>query len=371
MKKTINNSKAARPLDLKRAMRMLVAAGVLTAPTVGPAAELMNSGRLVLPNADMGVLHDTGWGYAPGQIYMANDARFLETYFSEPLTNYAVGWRDPNDIEGTLNFAAPPVVVGRRFEWKKATNAEEFLSETDDVRAIGADFKTVEFTQADVTDKTLNKGLTIIVDLDNVSGSGWQQQKTGKLMRRLLRNELRRAVTAISAAATNTAKTWDTSAGKDPDQDILAELVTGATASGVRPNRVLFGDTAWTKRSLSLRGQNLAGQANSASLTPEQLASWLGVDSVRVSRERYQSAAAAKTEIVNNLVWMFFAENGVDTEDPTNTKRFYSTFDAEQGGGAFRVYVQQISSKLVAITVEHYSKVVVTSTLGIRQFTVS
>src|SRR5437016_1727309 len=109
-------------------------------------------------NSDFVAIPDTGGGYEAGQVLFANDARFLETYFSEPLTTYAVGWRDPNDIQGTLDFIAPPVPVGRRFEWKKANNAEEFLSEVvDDQRAIGSDFKRVEFTASDVTDKTHNK----------------------------------------------------------------------------------------------------------------------------------------------------------------------------------------------------------------------
>ena len=59
---------------------------------------------------------------------------------------------------------------------------------------------------------------------------------------------------------------------------------------------------------------------------------------------------------------------GVDTEDPTNLKRFVSEFDAEQGGGRVRVYVQQISSKLVAVTVEFYEKIVITYAGGIREF---
>jgi hypothetical protein len=62
------------------------------------------------------------------------------------------------------------VQVGRRFEWKKAVNAEEFYSETfDDARSIGGDFKKVEFKGTSVNDKTLNKGLTIIVDIDEVA----------------------------------------------------------------------------------------------------------------------------------------------------------------------------------------------------------
>src|SRR5471030_2491935 len=100
------------------------------------------------------VLPDRGSGYEPGQILFANDSRFLETYFSEPLTNYAVGWRDPSDTAASLQFIAPAVPVGRRFEWKQAANAEEFLSEViDDESALGSDFKRVEYSAKDVTDK--------------------------------------------------------------------------------------------------------------------------------------------------------------------------------------------------------------------------
>lgn len=336
----------------------------------------MKSKPLVLDGADFAneepIILDRGAGYKGGQILFANDARFLETYFSEPLTTYAVGWRDPNDIEGTLQFLAPEVPVGRRFEWKKANNAEEFLSEVvDDQRAIGSDFKRVEYTGQDVTDKTVNKGLGIVVDLDNVSGASWRQQKTAKLLRRLQRNELRRALTALSTGATNTAKTWDTSAGKDPDQDVRDDLITAADATGIRPNRLLFGDSAFNSRLKAHRAQNNAGGDASARLSLEELANALMVDRVLVSKERYQSGAATKAQIVGNKVIMFFAQDGVDTEDPSNIKRFVTMHPTEQGGGRYRVYEQQLSSKLVLLTVEHYSKIVVTYAGGIRQFTVT
>src|ERR1700722_17210890 len=126
------------------------------------------------------ILPDRGAGYDPGRVLFANSSRFLEAYFSEPLTNYAVGWRDPNNIEASLQFIAPSVPVGRRFEWKKANNAEEFLSEViDDERAVGSDFKRVEYTASDVTDKTLNKGLTYIADLDTARAPNCQNDKVG------------------------------------------------------------------------------------------------------------------------------------------------------------------------------------------------
>jgi hypothetical protein len=328
-------------------------------------SELKNHPPLILP--------DRGSGYEPGQVLFANTSRFLETYFSEPLTNYATGWRDPSNIEASLQFIAPTVPVGRRFEWKQAANAEEFLSETiDDQRAIGSDFKRVDYSAQDVSDKTLNKGLTYIADLDNVSGPNWQNDKVSKLLRRLYRNEFRRGIAALNTAATNTALTWDTTAGKNPDQDLKTDLLTATSTTGVRPNRILYGDTAFNKRSLCYEGQTGStafGQV--AALDLDQLAARLMVDKVLISRERYQSSASAKSEIVSNLIFAYYAEDGVDTEDPSNIKRFVSSFSAEEGGGFVRVYLQQISSKLVAVTVEHYSKIIVTYSGGIRKWTIS
>ena len=80
------------------------------------------------------------------------------------------------------------------------------------------------------------------------------------------------------------------------------------------------------------------------------------------------NASSVKAEIVSNLVLMFFAVSGAGVEDPSNIKRFTSMTDS---GGPYRVYVQQVTSKLVDITVEHYELIKITSTLGIRQFTVS
>lgn len=316
---------------------------------------------------------DKGGGYRNGQVLFANDSRFLETYFSEPLTNYAVGWKDPNDIEATVNFFAPPVPVGRRFEWKAAANAEEFLSElVDDERAIGADFKQVKYTGTDVTDKTLNRGLTYIADLDNVTGTNWQNQKVAKLLRRLYRNRLRRAMVAIAAASVSVPYTWDKTNGVNPDQDVRNELVAAATISGIRPNRVGYGDSAYNNRMGAYGAQNSpAGFTGYMANPMDSLAAALMVDKTLVSKERYQSAAAAKTEVVGNAVFAFYAEDGVDTEDPSNIKCFVSSFDAEQGGGLVRVYVQQISAKLVAITVEIYEKLVVTYSGGIRQLVIT
>jgi hypothetical protein len=42
-----------------------------------------------------------------------------------------------------------------------------------------------------------------------------------------------------------------------------------------------------------------------------------------------------------------------------------------ESGGKYRVYEQPIGSKMVDITVEHYSNVLVTSTIGLRKLSIS
>lgn len=318
------------------------------------------------------VSNEPGGGIlVPGTIYLANEARFVEAHFSEPLTTYAVGWKDPNDIEATLEFFAPKVQTSARFEYAEAVNAEEFLQEgvsDEDVRAILGDFKRVEYTGKKTLGKTKNKGLTIRVDLDQVQDQpNWQEMKTGKLMRRLYRSELYRSIAKLSAAATNAAKTWS-SGSPQPDGDVRTQLLTATTSSGIRPNRVGYGDTAWDTRIGAYEGQNNAGAYAALQRDMARLASYLMVDQCLVSRERYQSSATAKTEIVAALVLLFNALGGADNEDPSNIKRFISPVE---GGGNFRVYVQQVSSKLVDITVEHNSDIIITSTLGLRKVTVS
>jgi hypothetical protein len=330
----------------------------------------MKTENIVIENTRFapGLERDNGQ-IQPGQVCLANESRFNSAFFSEPLTAYAAGWRDPNNIEALLDFVASPVQVGRRFEYKKADNSEAFLSEADDLRSIGADFKRVEYKGATVNGKTENRGLTVRIDLDAAGDiPNWRELYTARLLQRLLRNEFRRGMDALLASATNTAKTWDNTAGKDPDQDILGELIASVDAMGLRSNRVLFSDVAWHKRIVAHRAQSTAGGYASAGLTTEELAGFLGVEAVRISRDRYQSSASGKSKIIPDVVLIFFGQDGATTEDPTHAKRFWS---AVEGGTKYRVYEQQVNSKMVDLTVEHYSNVLLTSTVGLRKLTIS
>ena len=311
---------------------------------------------------------------------MANDSRFVEAHYSEPLTQYSVGWRDPNNIEATLEFVAPKVSTARRFEFAAFTNVEEFLTEVDDVREIMGEFKRVQYSSRKITTRTLNKGLTMRVDLDQVGETvqNWREMYTGRLMRRLLRNELIRGITALSAAPTGSlavTPTWSALSAQDPDKDIrnLADVVCDTI--GIQPNRALYGRKAWTWRRNTYGNMNApagytgyAGAAYAA-MAQQGVSDSIGVDEILISNERITTAPTTKSQAVGALVLCYLAEPNMTPEDPSAIKRFVSP---TAGGTPFRVFEHQTGNPhLIDITVEHYSQIVVTAVNGIGKATIT
>ena len=83
---------------------------------------------------------------------------------------------------------------------------------------------------------------------------------------------------------------------------------------------------------------------------------------------RYSTSASAKSEALSNLVLMYNALDGATTEDPSNIKRFWSPCD---NGQELMVHRWDIGPKKMAIAVEIYELLKLTSTLGIRKQTIS
>lgn len=317
---------------------------------------------------DSPILADAGPNANPlGVICAANESRFTASTYSEPLTGYTVGWRDPEDLDGIVDRLFPSIPTGRRGEFKAATNAEEWLSDPDeDNRAIGAAFKRVDRTGSTVLFKTDNRGLTVRVDHDEVDemGGSWQEMYVGWLLRRLARNRLRRGIALVNAAATNAARTWT---GANPDGLLRATLKATADATGMRANVVVIGEAAWDLRADVYEAANTPYAGRAAQMSPEELARKLMVDRVEILKARYQSAASTKTAVLGAIAYAYYAEQGQMRDDPSNVKRFVSS---ARGGQRAGVYVKEYE-KYTDITVEAYDKIVVASSLGVRKDTIS
>lgn len=346
--------------------------GALLAAAALSTSGMLGGSAIPLANELQQIDREDGFIEGPlnrhGAITLANDAsRFVGATYQQALTQYSVGWEDSDELIQLVNFIAPPVPVARRFDYKTFNNVEQFLSDTgEDLRQIGGDFKEVERFQNEVEGKTENRGLACRIDKDQMT-PGWEERELASLLRRLQRNQARRAMTLLSATAVNTAKTWDTTAGKNPDRDVKTELITAADLVGIRPNRILYGDTSWDRRGIAYDAQDNAGGYAGADAEIGQMSSRLMVQKAMVSSARYSSSATARAQIVNDKVLMFTAFDGASANDPSNIKLFYTLCD---NGQRFAVYKQDFP-KYVILMVEHYELLKATSTLAVRQFTVS
>lgn len=310
----------------------------------------------------------TGHGDIPaGVIALANESRLVGATYSEALTQFTVGYRDPENLLAAVDYIAPPVPVGRRFEWKKADNSQDFFTEVDDIRSIGAGFKRVEYSGSTQLGKTRNRGLTYILDTDEEGGALSEESVVAMLQQRIIRNKYRRTMTALEAAAgAGTAKVFSTATQPD---EILREALATAQESGVYPNRGLLGLAAWNLRKAAYAGSDKAGAFAGQKMTLAEVAADLGLDDLRVDRSLYQSTKTAKARIVGSNFFGFTARYGVGRDDPSNLKQFYTP----TGGGRWRVFrkVTGPADKFVEITVEHYDEITATSTVGISRLNIT
>ena len=309
-----------------------------------------------------------------GQIRLANEAAVNNQFLSDALTQYSVGWTSPGGVlEAILEtLTGAPVIVPKRFSFKKADNKKAFaaVEADEDVRAIGADFKRVTVQGETVDAHTVSKGLTIRVDRDELNDDPEAEQKAVAYLRTvLLRGEIVRAFTGLSAAATGgnaTTGTWTAAAKADADAEILAHLQTLADDAGLLPNRVFFGATAWAKRFTTMRASDAVAVSNGAGLTPQQLAGLYGVDSVDVCNERYQSGSGKATLLSNSLVLLYNAQSSGVKDDPSNIKRFVT----KVAGQDFAVFREE-KAAFLDITVAHQSLIAIPTALGVGKITVS
>ncbi|HNY41631.1 MAG TPA: hypothetical protein PKJ41_14620, partial [Bryobacteraceae bacterium] len=220
-------------------------------------------------NDEIFINADPGAGNLPiGAICASNASRLDATFYTQPLTTFAIGGWDKDDLNAVLDFIAPAVVVDDRFEYRSFDNSSDFVRDEgdEDRRNQNGDFPRATPSNGVMVDAhTDERGFTIALDTKRIEkDSGYENREVMKVTQRLLRNELRRAFGLLDAAAVSASQAW--SGAADPDMLLVAQIKAARAISGLKPNKVLFGDSAWTDRLTTYRGQNTAGGNTSASL---------------------------------------------------------------------------------------------------------
>jgi hypothetical protein len=307
------------------------------------------------------------------RLLAVNAAQFGVNNPSEFLTNYAIRYTDPlQDALRSLREQLAPEVMSNNSSFVQYavygfTDAFLAMDNPLDVRrAVGADFTTVGNTSKTLASAKMPEiGLAVEIDEEEELLDGdWQQRKVAWLLGILDRTELRSSLALAVAGATNVNKTWDATAGKDPDQDIATEI----NAMQIPPSNIWIGAGAWIKRMLAHRAQNTAGGFASASLTPEGVGGLLNAD-VQVPRNRYASGAGVTSQIMGSVVLLFSAMPGMSRDDFSNLKTFFAP---ARNGQRRAVWIRQVGDKRWRIVVSTGKRLVaLTSTIGLETITVS
>jgi len=314
--------------------------------------------------------YDAGAQLAHESITSANASLFVQAHFSEPNTIYATGWRDPENLDEMCEFLAPTIPgVSERYEHITYPNAEAFLSDVnadDDLRAIGSDFKTVDYTSAKTTRTVPNRGLRIVLDWDKIKDMpNWQEFYTGLLLQRLSRNAFRRKYALAVASAVDVPLVWDAAGAADPDNDLATQILAAGDISGIQPTNALWGSASELLRFACYGATNTAKAMAGRMLSAVEASKKAGLDA-RVDKSRYQSGSS-KSRIVGSKV-LLFNSSPTSTSDPSNFKTAKAN---TQQGGLRAVYVRQISTKQWEIVVECYETEYCMTPLGVRTLSVT
>jgi hypothetical protein len=337
----------------------------------------MDKNSIILANQiwpTLGVSTSRDLPQVHGQICLANDSLIEQSTYRQEITTWGVGYSDPNRnlLASLRDFLAPRRTSARNATVTTYDKDEPF--EVVDYKKVkrnpGADF--LEVRQRTATKSTItvpNRGLCIRLDKDQLKEKpNWQVMHTQWLIDLMLRASILEIFAIYNALAVTNTLNWD--GGASPDLDIRTEIVEViAAAIGFHPNRAVYGELATLLRQKSYESQDNAGAFARANLmTDAQIATAIGVQSMRTNVERYHSGNSVKSNFLGSKVLLFTAVDGESPEDPSNVVRHVAS--ATYGGGEYAVYIHEVGVKTVYITVENYELINAQHADGVELITV-
>jgi hypothetical protein len=297
---------------------------------------------------------------------------------NQTLTNYARGLAQDNR-SAIAEFLAPTVPVSAANGQYKAYDAKNAFQVYDTNRAIGGGATRIEFAATDPYYNCTPQALEIAIDDHerDLAGEGDQlgleEAKAQTLVTSAIIAHENRVVTAAkTVSATGAIGAWS-NASNDPISDIDGEIEAIAIATGMMPNRILFGIGAWrvfrnhAKVVSRQPGAAIVG-VNNAQAAQMMLNPGIEVQVGVLSKDATKfGAAKSASNIVGAEVFIFYASAGPTQFDPTAMK----TFRTRRGGvDAVRLYRAE-SNRSDILAVDWSADVKVVNTEAIKRITIS
>ncbi len=297
------------------------------------------------------------------------------------LTNYAFGLSQ--DLGSSLaEFIAPTVATGVSIGQFKKYDSKNAFQLYDTARALGGGATRIKLEATDPTFNCKPNALEIAIDdaerdaAGDASGAqaALEESKVSTLVSSGTISHEAKVFTAIANAvsAVGSKGVWS-NASNDPVTEIDEQIQAIATATGMMPNRIVFGIGAW--QVFRNHAKVIARQPGAAliGVTNSQAAQMLlnpGIE-IRVgvlSKDTTKFGAAKNaTNIVGAEVYIFYGSNSPTIYDPS----FAKTFMTRAGGvDAVRSYRDE-SARSDIYALDWSEDVQVVSTECVKRLTIS
>lgn len=219
--------------------------------------------------------------------------------FDGALTNVAVQFQNEALIADEI---FPRLVVPNKEGTYKVYGKDEWFTVPNDLTGPDAAVNEVDWSASDATFACLDRGLEKFLSqeaIDNAVAPFTPQATTTKLVANLIGLGRENRVVAIVLAEANydagrqldVAHAWDTLT-----TDVVAQINTAIDACFMAPNIMVMGPAVWNElqRNETLIAA-IKGALQTQRVTPEDVASYFGLDKVFVGRAQYNSAVEGQT----------------------------------------------------------------------------
>jgi len=234
-----------------------------------------------------------------------------DIHIDVPLSNVALDYQPPELIAPRL---APVVPVMNLTGIVPSFTRRDRLSTVDDLRAPGTEANIIRREVGSDSYICINRALKSSVNLEDMKNAdpiyvqklynGAAEFVTGKLM---LNWENRIALKVTSGSNVGSysavASSWTDHTNSNPLGNVLTAIDNVQDTTGLRPNKVTFGDKAWRNFSRNDTVRNLIFGTNNGGGYPsrEQAANLLDVEEVMVGAGYKDSANRAQTEALTQI----------------------------------------------------------------------
>lgn len=239
----------------------------------------------------------------------------------QALTTFSSGLVATLDSAALQKFVAPHMRVPDLFEYAVGDRFDQFARPKLAAmrRARGGEAPTVGLKTTKARGSLSEFALAVKIDKRDYTEefARWQTER----LRRMIEDALLEGTVAMLDAMAVETTISLASIGSDTtlDDAIEAELDDARADAGVRPNRILFGGSAWTRRKAWYNAKRLAGSTLDAPATPE-----LFTQSVRAETKIMDALtltdANALEMLAGDVIYAFYAQPSPGIDDPSNIK---------------------------------------------------